>query len=86
MIDTWLFASLCLFFLALCAVLRTIPGPSRFDRIVAVNVALTIAVAGALALSVSLGNPLIIDFMIVVAALGYSGIFAFTYLAKEVGI
>lgn len=86
MINTWLFAALCLFFLALCAILRIIPGPTRFDRIVAFNVAMTIAVAGALALGVALGNPLIIDIAIVIAAIGYGGIFALTYRTKSVGI
>jgi multicomponent Na+:H+ antiporter subunit F len=85
MIDTWLFAALCLFFLALCAILRIIPGPTRFDRIVAANVAMTIAVAGALVLGVSLGNPLVIDVAIVIAALGYAGIFTVTHATKEVG-
>jgi multisubunit Na+/H+ antiporter MnhF subunit len=86
MIDTWLFAALCLFFLALCAILRIIPGPTRFDRIVALNVAVTIAVAGALVLSVSLGNPLVIDVAIVIAAVCYAGIFAFAHVTKGVEI
>lgn len=73
MIDTWLFAALCLFFLALCAILRVIPGPTRFDRIIALNVAITIAVAGGLVLAVAVGKPVMIDIVIVITALCYAG-------------
>jgi multisubunit Na+/H+ antiporter MnhF subunit len=85
MIDTWLFAALCLFFLALCAVLRIIPGPTRFDRIVALNVAMTIAAAGALALGIATGNPLVIDIVIIIAAIVYAGMFAVTHMTMSVG-
>lgn len=57
--DIWLFAAVCLFILAVCAVLRVIPGPTLYDRLIAVNIAATLACAGALALTVSLGNLLI---------------------------
>ena len=86
MIDTWLFATLCLFFLALCAILRTIPGPTRFDRIVALNVAMTIAVAGALALGVAMGNPMIIDIAIVITAICFAGIFALARMTGSMGV
>ena len=58
-LDIWLFAAVCLFILAVCAVLRVIPGPTLYDRLIAVNIAVTLACAGALALTVSLGNLLI---------------------------
>jgi len=58
-LDIWLFAAVCLFILAVCAVLRVIPGPTLYDRLIAINIAATVACAGALALTVSLGNLLI---------------------------
>lgn len=58
-LDIWLFAGVCLFILAVCAVLRVIPGPTLYDRLIAVNIAATLACAGALALTVSAGNLLI---------------------------
>jgi len=57
--DIWLFAAVCLFILAFCAVLRVIPGPTLYDRLIAVNVAATLACAGALALTVSAGDLII---------------------------
>lgn len=85
MIDTWLFAAVCLFFFALCAVLRVIPGPTRFDRIVALNVAITIAVAGGLVLGVALGTPAVIDAVIVIAAVCYAGTIGLARTAKGEG-
>jgi len=58
-LDIWLFAAVCLFILAVCAVLRVIPGPTLYDRLIALNIAATLACAGALALTVSAGNLLI---------------------------
>ncbi|WP_292425405.1 hypothetical protein [Methanoregula sp.] len=60
MLDIWLFAAVCLFILAFCAVLRVIPGPTLHDRLIAVNVAATLACAGALALTVSVGDLIIL--------------------------
>ena len=59
MVDVWLFAAVCFFILAFCAVLRVIPGPMLNDRLIAMNVAATLACAGALALTVSAGNLMI---------------------------
>lgn len=58
-LDIWLFAAVCLFILAFCAVLRVIPGPTLNDRLLAVNIAATLACAGALALTVSVGDLII---------------------------
>ena len=77
MIDTWLFAALCLIFLSICAVLRILPGPTRFDQFVALNTAITLAAAAALAISISLGNPLILDTSIALLALCYAGTIAY---------
>jgi multisubunit Na+/H+ antiporter MnhF subunit len=74
MIDSWLFAALCLIFLSICAILTIIPGPTRDDRLIAVNAAITIAAGAALALSISLGNLLVLDISIVLIALCYAGI------------
>jgi len=55
-LDIWLVAAVCFFILAFCAVLRVIPGPTLNDRLIAVNVAATLACAGALSLTVSVGD------------------------------
>ena len=60
MVDIWLFAEVCFFILAFCAVLRVVPGPTLNDRLIAVNVAATLACAGALALTVSAGDLIIV--------------------------
>ncbi|MFA5237804.1 MAG: hypothetical protein WC362_08130 [Methanoregula sp.] len=57
--DIWLFAAVCLFILAFCAALKVISGPTLPDRLIAVNIAATLACAGALSLTVSVGNLLI---------------------------
>ena len=56
MIDSWLFAALCLIFLSICAILRIHPLPTRDDQLIAVIAAITIAAGAAIALSV-LGKP-----------------------------
>ncbi|MEN6395147.1 MAG: hypothetical protein ABFC78_01530 [Methanoregula sp.] len=58
-LDIWLFAAVCLFILAFCAALKVIPGPTLDDRLLAINIAATLACAGALALTVSAGDLLI---------------------------
>ena len=74
MIDSWLFAALCLIFLSICAILMIIPGPTRDDRLVAVNTAVTITAGAAIALSISLGNLFVLDVSIVLIALCYAAI------------
>ena len=73
MIDTWLFATLCLFILAFCAVLCILPGPTRPDRLIALNVAITIACAGLLCLTIAVGNLLILYSAIIFAAICFAG-------------
>ncbi len=81
MIDTWLFAALCLLLLAIGAVLRIIiPGPSPDDRFVAMNTAITIAAASALGFAISTGNLLMLNIFIVIIALLYAGTI---YLARS---
>jgi multisubunit Na+/H+ antiporter MnhF subunit len=77
MIDTWLFAALCLIFLSICAVVRILPGPTRFDQFVAINTAITLAAGAALAFSVSLGNLIVLDASIALLALCFAGTIAF---------
>ena len=84
MSDTWLIAAVSLFVIAFCAILRMIPGPTRFDRIVALNAGITIAAAGAVALSISSGDLRVLDVTILVAILCYAGIFALTHLTGSV--
>jgi len=76
MIDSWLFAVLCLIFLSICAILRIIPGPTRDDQLIAVNAAITLAAGAAIALSISWGNLFVLDVSIILAALCYTGTIA----------
>lgn len=76
MIDTWLFAALCFGFLALCAVLRVIPGPERNDRIASFSAALTMAAAAALVLSIASGELLILNAAIIIVLVLFAGIIA----------
>jgi multisubunit Na+/H+ antiporter MnhF subunit len=73
MIDSWLFAALCLIFLSICTILSIIPGPTRDDRLIAVNAAITIAATAAIAFSISRGNLFVLDVSIVLVALCYAG-------------
>lgn len=76
MIDTWLFAAICFGFLALCALLRVIPGPERNDRIVSFTAAVTLGSAAALLYTIATGNLLVLDAAIVIALILFAGIFA----------
>jgi len=76
MIDSWLFAVICLIFLLICAILRIIPGPTLDDQLIAVNAAITIAAGAAIALSISWGNLFVLDVSIVLIALCYAGTIA----------
>jgi multisubunit Na+/H+ antiporter MnhF subunit len=82
MIDTWLFAVLCLIFLSVCAVVRIIPGPTRDDRLIALNTAITLAAGAALMLSISFGNLLILDASIALLVLCFAGTIAITRFGK----
>jgi multisubunit Na+/H+ antiporter MnhF subunit len=73
MIDSWLFAALCLIFLSICAVLMIIHGPTRDDRFIALTTTITITTGAAIALSISLGNLFALDISIVLVALCYTG-------------
>jgi multisubunit Na+/H+ antiporter MnhF subunit len=76
MIDSWLFAALCLIFLSICAILMIIPGPTRDDRLIAVTTTITITAGAAIVLSISLGNLFVLDFLILIVALCYAGTIA----------
>ena len=82
MIDTWLFAVICLIFLSICAVVRIIPGPTRFDRLVAVNTAITLAAGAALALSISFGDLFILDVSIALLAFCFAGTISLAWFGK----
>lgn len=85
MIDTWLFAALLFGFLALCAVLRVIPGPTLTDRLIAGTAAITLAAAAALALSIAWGDLIILNSAIVLALLCFAIVFAIPHLSKAEG-
>ena len=76
MIDSWLFAALCLIFLSICAILRIHPLPTRDDQLIAVIAAITIAAGAAIALSISWGNLFVLDVSIVLLAICYAGTIA----------
>jgi multisubunit Na+/H+ antiporter MnhF subunit len=73
MIDSWLFAAICLFFLAFCAVLRIKPGPSMLDRLIAINAAVTIGCGAAIALTISTGNIAVLESAIVIVIIMFAG-------------
>lgn len=59
-IDIWLVAAICLFVFTVCAIIRIIPGPTLRDRLISVNIAATLACAGALAVTVSTGSLIVV--------------------------
>jgi multisubunit Na+/H+ antiporter MnhF subunit len=69
MIDSWLFAAICLFFLAFCAVLRVKPGPSLLDRLIAINAAVTIACGAVVVLTIATGNLAMLEAGIITAVI-----------------
>lgn len=73
MIDTWLLAALCFGVLALCALLRVIPGPERNDRIVSFTAAVTLFAAAALVLSIAQGSLFILDAAIIITIILFAG-------------
>jgi multisubunit Na+/H+ antiporter MnhF subunit len=77
MIDTWFFAALCLSVLALCALLRVIPGPLQNDRIVSFTAAVTLFAAAALASSIAYGDLFILDAAVVLALLLFAATFGY---------
>jgi multicomponent Na+:H+ antiporter subunit F len=78
MIDTWLFAAVCLFVLAFCAVLRILPGPTRLDQLIALNAAMTIACSGLLCLAIALGDIFVLDSAMILALAFFVGTIWFT--------
>jgi multisubunit Na+/H+ antiporter MnhF subunit len=82
MIDSWLFAVLCLIFLSICAVGRAIPGPTRDDKLIGVNAAITMAAGAALALSISWGNLFVLDVSIAFIVLCYAGTIVYSRAQK----
>lgn len=71
MIDTWLFTTLVLGVLALCAILRGIPARSREDRLVAGTVTVILVSIAALTLSIALGTLLVLDLAILFGICGF---------------
>jgi multisubunit Na+/H+ antiporter MnhF subunit len=82
MIDTWLFAALCLIFLTICAVGRAIPGPTRDDQLIGMNTAITLAAGAVLALSISWGNLFLLDVAIAITMLCYAGTIMYSRTLK----
>lgn len=70
-LDIWFFTAICLFILAFCAVLRIRHAPIKEDRLLAVNIATTLACAGVLAFTVSVGDLMIPVFAGIIACIIY---------------
>jgi len=82
-IDIWLFAAACFYFLVFCAILRVIPGPTLNDRLIALNVATTLACAGSVTLTVSLGNLLILPVTAVIACIVFGSTIRISQTRRE---
>lgn len=76
MIDTWLFAAVCLFLLTAGALVRVLCTKNRHDRYLAAMVAVTVGSSAGLVLSIAMGTLFILDLTIVVALLCFAGIIA----------
>lgn len=76
MIDTWLLAVFFLALLTLGALIRVIRIKSRFDRLVAAIVALSLGAATGLLLSISWGNLLVLDVTTVLVLVCFIGLYA----------
>jgi len=76
MIDTWLLAVFFLTLLTLGALVRVIRIKSRFDRLVAAIVALSLGAATGLLLSIAWGNLLVLDVTTVLVLVCFAGLFA----------
>jgi multisubunit Na+/H+ antiporter MnhF subunit len=86
MINAWFFAALCLVILTLCALMRVIPGPTRDDQLIAINAAITIAAAAAIALSIYWQSLFVLDTSIALLTLCYAGTIAYVYYGKGEGV
>ncbi len=86
MINAWFFAALCLVFLTLCALVRVIPGPTRDDHLIAVNAAVTIAAAAAIALSIFWQSLFVLDISIALLTICYAGTIAYAHYGKGEGV
>ncbi|MFA5332324.1 MAG: hypothetical protein WC342_08095 [Methanoregula sp.] len=70
--DIWLLAAICLFVFAIGAIIRVYPGPTLRDRLISVNIAATLACAGALAITVSTGSLLVIVLAAILACIVFA--------------
>jgi multisubunit Na+/H+ antiporter MnhF subunit len=82
MIDTWLLAVFFLSLLTLGALLRVVRIRSRFDRLVAAIVAIPLAAATGLLLSIALGNFLVLNITIVLVLLCFAGLVAKVHVGR----
>ena len=72
-LDMWFFAAVCLFLCAVLAALRNLPGRASLqDRLIAADVATTLGCAGALVLTVTVGDLLIMVLAGVIACIVFA--------------
>ena len=76
MIDTWLLATLCLLLLTAGALVRVLWTKTRYDRYVAALVAVTVAGAAGLCLSIALGALFVLDVTVILALICFAAILA----------
>jgi multisubunit Na+/H+ antiporter MnhF subunit len=82
MIDTWLLAAFFLALLTLGALIRVIRIRSRFDRFVAAMVAIPLAGATGLLLSIALGNLVVLNITIVLVLVCFAGLVAKVHVSR----
>ncbi|WP_321507753.1 hypothetical protein [uncultured Methanoregula sp.] len=82
MIDTWLLAVFFLALLTLGALIRVIRIKSRFDRLVAAIVAISLAALTGLLLSIALGTFLVLNITILLVLVCFAGLVAKIHFSK----
>nr|WP_320160590.1 hypothetical protein [uncultured Methanoregula sp.] len=82
MIDTWLLAAFFLALLTLGALIRVIRIRSRFDRFVAAMVAIPLAGATGLLLSIALGNLFVLNITIILVLVCFAGLVAKVHVSR----
>ncbi|MFA4860879.1 hypothetical protein [Methanoregula sp.] len=76
MIDTWLLAVFFLALLTLGALLRVVRIKSRFDRLVAAIVAISLGAATGLLVSIAFGNLLVLNITVILVLICFAVLIA----------
>lgn len=76
MIDSWFLAVFFLALLTLGALVRVLRIKSRFDRLVAAIVAISLGAATGLIMSIAWGNILVLNITVILVLLCFAGLVA----------